>query len=211
MGSIFNPIKIFNKYIHVKISKLPLKENVKWQTFIVRLKRISSAVHFIIHPVIGDGNCLFRGYSFGLYNGDEERHSELRNIATASLLQLDNMVNDQQRGNMLLAVNASLEGGLKEFERHCQNNLTLYANQYMARGRTWGGELEAMVLAYVLGRTMIIVRTVGDEEESAVYLPDLTVRRHIVNRQYQQLWVLENNPLVVKYNGRSHFEAITLN
>jgi hypothetical protein len=166
---------------------------------------------FSSHWIEGDGNCFFRGISYGLHNGDQERHDELRNQAVAKLQELDATMNDGQRFNMLLAANGSLEGGLNEFNEQCQNNLTNYATRYIARGRTWAGELEAMVLAHALQRTLIIIRPMGDDEESAVYLPDLTTRRHIVNGQYHELWVLENNPLVIKYDGRIHFEAITLN
>tara|TARA_B110000971_G_scaffold221278_1_gene267742 strand:- start:1897 stop:3012 length:1116 start_codon:yes stop_codon:yes gene_type:complete len=118
-----------------------------------------------IKNVLGDGNCLFRAIAWAV-KGNEEDFAEIRSCVVAQLTTADWVTNVvTQRSYLELVARHTTQ--FQTYIRQHAGALPPLQDQYIglvAQNGVWGGEVEIRAAAEALGRTIVVLDAVRQQE-----------------------------------------------
>jgi hypothetical protein len=109
-----------------------------------------------IRDVGKEGNCFFQAVSYGLKR-HERNFAVLRRQAVQGLIWIDEHGTEEQKEELLEIIGGVLPGERQELLTKYGNDITQFAQKYTKTNRNWGGVPEAIALAKILERTIIII------------------------------------------------------
>jgi hypothetical protein len=109
-----------------------------------------------IRDVGNEGNCFFRAVSCGI-NQKETLFAQLRRDAVEGLKWIDDNWTEDQKEEFREVIGGVLPGERQELLDNYNNDITIFAENYTKKNKNWGGVPEAIALAKIRNRTIIII------------------------------------------------------
>jgi hypothetical protein len=103
-----------------------------------------------------EGNCFFRAVSYGIHR-HERNFAVLRRQAVQGLIWIDENWTEDQKEEFLEVIGGVLPGERQQLLDEYNNDITNFAENYTKINKNWGGVPEAIALAKILNRTIIII------------------------------------------------------
>uniref|UniRef100_A0A914I0I4 OTU domain-containing protein n=1 Tax=Globodera rostochiensis TaxID=31243 RepID=A0A914I0I4_GLORO len=161
--------------------------------------------------VKADGNCLFRSFAVSLYGIDDGKaHKVLRKAAARTLISFesDTAYDQADQETMFNIIRANLPAD--EEMSDYNNSIAEYASCYTSKNAMFVGPAECQALAIYLNRHVALINS--RHSSVTVFHPNFTQTEHtdITNKKYDQLWKLEDDPIVIWHDGSLHFNSVRL-